>query len=355
MIRAFSPCLTVSSRMIVRRLRPVPEGAEILVSAGDAVEATDPVARVELPGPTQILSVASSLGIPRKNLSGVMLVAEGDQVGAGQVIASTSALFGLLKSRVQAPFDGRIQSVSDVSGQVMISAAPRPIEVSAYLDGEVTSVKDGVGVEVEAEAALVQGIFGVGSEAIAELVRAGDDPEGKIVITEGRATLEAMERLRETGAVGLIAGSAGGADLVSLAGRELNLADTGDEDIGFTLVLTEGFGDLSMASRTAAVLDGLVGGRVSISGATQVRAGVVRPEIVGRAHGSSRAEDEEEGGIAEGTTVRIIRGKAFGRTGRVTQIPEEPAAIGSGGRSLVYVVRLDDGHEITVPRPNVEK
>ncbi len=355
MIRAFSPCLTVSSRMLVRRLRPVPEGAEILVSVGDVVEATDPVARVELPGPSQILSAASSLGIPRKSLSEAMVVVEGDQVVAGQVIARASALFGLLKSTVQAPFDGRIQSVSDVSGQVMLSAAPRPIEVSAYLDGEVRSVKGGVGVEVEAEASLVQGIFGVGSEAIARLVRIGDDPEGKIVITEGRATSEVMERLRETGAVGLIAGSVGGADLVSLAGRELNLADTGDEDIGFTLVVTEGFGDLSMAARTAGVLDGLVGGRVSISGATQVRAGVVRPEIVGRAHGSSGVEDREEDGIAEGTTVRIIRGEAFGRIGRVTRIPEEPASIGSGGRSLVYVVRLDDDHEITVPRPNVEK
>ena len=273
-----------------------------------------------------------------------------------------------MKSTVRAPFDGRIQSVSDVSGQVMVSSAPRPIEVSAYLDGVVRSVNGGVGVEVEAEAALVQGIFGVGPEAIAQLVRAGDDPgqnlnarmisgdlQGKIVITEGLATLGAMERLRETGAKGLIAGSVGGADLVSLAGRELNLADTGDEDIGFTLVVTEGFGDLSMASRTTAVLDGLVGGRVSISGATQVRAGVVRPEIVGRAHGPSVIEDPEEDGIAEGTTVRIIRGEGFGRIGRVTRIPGEPAAIGSGGRSLVYVVRLDDGHEITVPRPNVEK
>ena len=355
MIRAVSPCLTVSSRMIVRRLRPVPEGAEILVSVGEVVEATDPVARVELSGPSQLLSVASSLGIPRKGLSRVMVVEEGEQVVDGQVIASTSTLFGLIKSTVRAPFDGKIQSVSDVSGQVMISSAPRPIEVSAYLDGVVRSVNGGVGVEVEAEAALVQGIFGVGPEAIAQLVRVGDDPEGKIVITEGLATLEAMERLRETGAKGLIAGSVGGADLVSLAGRELNLADTGDEDIGFTLVVTEGFGDLSMASRTTAVLDGLVGGRVSISGATQVRAGVVRPEIVGRAHGPSLIEDPEEDGIAEGTTVRIIRGDAFGRIGRVTRIPREPAAIGSGGRSLVYVVRLDDGREITVPRPNVEK
>lgn len=346
----------------------MPEGAEILVSAGDAVEATDPVARVELPGPSQLLSVASSLGIPRKGLSRAMVVREGDQVVAGQVIAGASALFGLMRSAVQAPFDGRIQSISDISGQVMLSAAPLPIEVSAYLDGEVQSVSGGVGVEVEAEAALVQGIFGVGPEAIAKLVRACDDPgrnldarmidgdlQGKIVFTEGRATLGAMERLRETGVRGLIAGSVGGADLVSLAGRELNLADTGDEDIGFTLVLTEGFGDLSMASRTAGVLDGLVGGRVSISGATQVRAGVVRPEIVGRAHGPSRIENREEDGIAEGTTVRIIRGKAFGRIGRVTRIPGEPAAIGSGGRSLVYVVRLDGGHEITVPRPNVEK
>ena len=57
-------------------------------------------------------------------------------------------------------------------------------------------------------------------------------------------------------------------------------AITGQEEKGITLVVTEGFGDLAMAERTFELLRGCAGMRASVNGATQIRAGVLRPEII---------------------------------------------------------------------------
>jgi len=65
---------------------------------------------------------------------------------------------------------------------------------------------------------------------------------------------------------------------------------TGTEQVGFTLILTEGFGSIPMAGKTFALLSAHAGQPASISGATQIRAGVIRPEIIipkGTAHGGT--------------------------------------------------------------------
>ena len=82
------------------------------------------------------------------------------------------------------------------------------------------------------------------------------------------------------GARAVIAGGISASDLESFLGYDLGVAITGQEEKGSTLVVTEGFGDLAMAERTFALLRGCAGMRASVNGATQIRAGVLRPEII---------------------------------------------------------------------------
>ncbi len=49
--------------------------------------------------------------------------------------------------------------------------------------------------------------------------------------------------------------------------------------------MTEGFGRMTMAKRTFELLRGSGGRKASVNGATQIRAGVMRPEIVIPARG----------------------------------------------------------------------
>jgi hypothetical protein len=357
----------VSHRVKVRRRRSVPGAGEIFVRVGDTVRADDVVAAIERPGDVHAINVAARLGLPPGRIREALAVGVGDRIAAGAVIASHRALFGMWTTRVASPVAGTVEIVSPVTGQVVVRTDPTAIELTAYVGGEVVAASRGEGVEIEAEVALLQGALGLGGEAMGVLAIAGtgDGPlaagdlgeghRGAVVAAFGRISLEAMCRARELGVAALIGGSARGVDLVAMAGGELNLAATGDEEIGLAIVLSEGLGDRAMSAQAMGLLPLLAGERVSVRGATQVRAGVIRPELVGPP--VEGAALEAEGTAAEasiGSRARIVRGRLFGATGAITALPPAPERIETGSSVLVFEILLDGGDVARIPRQNVE-
>jgi len=110
-------------------------------------------------------------------------------------------------------------------------------------------------------------------------------------------------------------------DLREFLGYDLGVAITGSEERGITLIVTEGFGQINMAERTFNLLKSKEGQSASINGATQIRAGVIRPEAVipmpGDVKSYFRKEEVENIGIQVGSPVRVIRQPYFGRLGKV--------------------------------------
>ena len=360
-----SPGLQVSPRVRFSRWRRLPVEGELLASVGDEVAADDLVARADLPGPLHPVRAAGALGVPRAELPRLTVVEEGDALEERQLLASSRALWGLLRSEVRAPMSGIVESISAATGQIVLRAAPRPIELSAYVSGRVTGAEPGRAVRIETSSSAVQGIVGLGSETAGEVAvlaaeeggapgagAIGPEHSGAVVVVRGRISADAVDRLREVGAAAVVAGGIGGDDLVGIAGREPNIAATGDERIGLTLILTEGFGDLEMSKRAFAILSGLEGKRVSVCGTTQVRAGVVRPEVIGPPLEGDATETTRE--AAAWVRVRVVRGRRFGATGIIEAIPARPVELPTGARALAYEVRLDDGDRIFVPRANAE-
>jgi hypothetical protein len=93
----------------------------------------------------------------------------------------------------------------------------------------------------------------------------------------------------------------------------------------------------------------------SVNGATQIRAGVLRPEII---IPNEMMEDElgEElsQGMVPGTPIRIIRQPYFGAIGKVHSLPVELQRLESESMVRVVKIELDEGEVVTVPRANVE-
>ena len=108
----------------------------------------------------------------------------------------------------------------------------------------------------------------------------GPEVAGKIVVVGSLISAETVEQARQAGAVGLIGGGLRDSDLRDLLGRDLGVAITGTEQIGLTVVATEGFGRIAMARKTFDILQACAGMDASMAGATQIRAGVLRPEII---------------------------------------------------------------------------
>ena len=167
----------------------------------------------------------------------------------------------------------------------------------------------------------------------------------------------ALMRAREVGAVAVVVGGFDDHDLRQLLGKDLGVAITGSEDLGFTLVLTEGFGHIRMAERAWALLTSNAGQLACVSGATQIRAGVMRPEILipRAAAGAGAVESDASMGLEIGSLLRVIREPYFGRIGNVVELPAELQVLESETKVRVLVVEFaDDRSRAMVPRANVE-
>ena len=95
----------------------------------------------------------------------------------------------------------------------------------------------------------------------------------------------------------------------------------------------------------------------SVSGATQIRAGVMRPEILIPRAPSAGATGEEPHatGLEVGSLLRVIRQPHFGRIGNVVELPPELRPLESEAKVRVLVVEFADDHtRAVVPRANVE-
>lgn len=373
MAHAYTPGLKVTEGITIEKERRLPLEGEVIVEAGTTVQAEDVVAKADLPGNVQLLNVANLLSVPAEEITEYMLKPIGETIAKDEIIATTKGLFGLFKSQARSPIDGTIEAVSDVTGQVILREPPIPVEVKAYTDGTVTEIAPNEGVTVETYGSYIQGIFGVGGETVGNLTVAVSAPSDELaveqILSEHRdnilvggslVTTDAIQKAIQQGVKGIIAGGIDDADLRKLLGYELGVAITGSEEIGITLVITEGFGSIAMAEHTFTLLKAREGMKTSINGATQIRAGVVRPEILipiapETTETSSEAGDTAIEGMLEiGSSVRIIREPYFGKLGRVTELPIELQNLETEAQVRVLRVELENGEQTTLPRANVE-
>jgi hypothetical protein len=179
---------------------------------------------------------------------------------------------------------------------------------------------------------------------------------GCILVGGSQVTLETLRKAVEIGAAGVVAGGISYNDVIDFMGEIVGVAITGQEDLGVTLVITEGIGRISMSRRTFNLLRGFEGHPISMNGATQIRAGVIRPEIIRPIDESTKEASAESlvGGMKAGTLVRMIRDPYFGMIGKVAGLPVELQRIRTESFVRILEVELEDGRRVLVPRANVE-
>lgn len=371
MSQSYTPGLKVTARCRWRSRRLLPLAGEVLVHVGDKVTSRQVVAQTELPGPATPINLARLIGVSPEELPQRLLRKQGELVTTAEPIARTKGLFGYFEREFPSPATGVLESISHVSGQIIVRGEPLAVKVRAYLSGTVVEVIPDNGAVVEAEAAVVQGIFGIGGEAYGKLTLIVDsahdkltddciraEHRGQVVIGGARITGAAIRKAASMGVSAVVAGGIDDQDLKEILGYDLGVAVTGTETIGTTVIVTEGFGDIAMAKRTFDLLKLHAGDEASVNGATQIRAGVMRPEIVvclPEAQGSHPlGSSVVEGTLKPGVQVRIIREPHFGALGTVSGLPHELQTLESGSKARVVEVKLANGKTTVVPRANVE-
>ncbi|MCF6153859.1 MAG: hypothetical protein E3K36_01110 [Candidatus Brocadia sp.] len=372
MTHAYTPGLRIAERTKVTSQRILPLLGDVVVKKGEVLRAEDVVARTHLPGKVHAINAVNRLGIQPKDLREYMLKKEGDPVQKDEIIAETKPWVKLLKTVLLSPITGTIETISTVTGQVLLREPPKPIQVFAYVDGTVTEVMEKEGVVMETTSTFIQGIFGVGGETVGELIIAVNKSDemltadhilpihkDKIIVGGAFIQHHAIDKARKIGVKGIVVGGLDDEGLRKLLGYDLGVAITGSEEIGITLIITEGFGQIQMAQKTFELLKSRSGAKTSINGATQIRAGVVRPEIIipyktSELSGKEEIDKPIDRGMEAGDTVRVIRVPYFGKIGKIKSLPFSPKKIETEATVRTLEIEFPDGSTAVVPRANVE-
>lgn len=367
---AYTPGLKTLEYTAISKERILPIVGEVLVDVGDKVNPETVVATAMVRGDPVIINAAVRMGLTPDELPQVTVKKVGDEVKVGDVLCEYRAFFGLIHKEVTSQINGTVETISDVTGRIILRGPTKPVEVRAYILGEITEIIPNSGTVIQTNGALIQGLFGLGGETNGKIRVSVDLPEkiltadaistddkDCILVGGSTVTADCIKKTIEVGARGIIVGGITTSVLRECLMEDIGVAITGQEDFGLTLIITEGIGKIKMSQKAFNLLKRFNGYMASINGATQIRAGVIRPEIIiphEKTPERKSSRDGLEGGMALGTPVRIIRDPYFGNLGKVVDLPVNLQEIQTGSSVRVLRVELEDGKQVVVPRANVE-
>lgn len=369
MSSSLTPRLFISSGCKLDRKRELPIEGEIYVKKGDIVNPNTVVGATKLEGEVALLRIKDQLGISINKFISGLLVKEGDSVLEQDVIFNQRGPFGLFSSTSKSPYSGVVEFISESSGTIGIRLPPKEFKLKAYISGEVANVETNKSATIEGRGGLIQGIFGVGGEQIGRLISldVGIDQrvsvehlplrcDGLILAGGVCPSSEVLLQAAERGAVGFVTGSIEDAALKGFLGFDVGIAMTGSESITMSVMITEGFGELSLHSHIMEIARLYNGSEASMNGTTQIRAGALRPELLIFPEESKLKMEliEEDRGFYEGARIRGTREPYFGKAGTIKKLPIEVELLETGIEARVAVVVFDYGVEASVPRANLE-
>ena len=372
MSQAYTPGLLIQEQVLIHKLRELPLSGRALVRVGDRVTADTIVLQADLPGEIEVVALADRLGLEPEEVAKQLTLRAGDRVAQNQLLLEARYFFGLFRSQIYAPVEGTVEFFTSSNGHLGLRQAAQPLTLQAYVPGVISRVEESRAVEIECAGALIQGAFGVGGERSGVIVvpdfaadmviteaavnNLAELPADAVLIGGARFTADALFAAARRGVKGVITGSIDSKDLRAFIGYEVGVSMTGDEQIPLSLIVTEGFGHLSISPRILEIAKRYDRRACSLSGATQVRAGAIRPELIIPNEGHTNAQALTAPELKIGAKVRCIRSPYFGKFGNIEALPHEPVAVESGAVLRIAMVKLagNDGPPVPVPRANLE-
>jgi hypothetical protein len=255
------------------------------------------------------VNLAADMGIKPKEMEKYLKYHEGDFVQQGQIIAQRTTgssvddlIHSIFESRrdkhsamtgssgkhysFKAPSTGYITKVDYKTGEITIQYKSNPFILRSFVIGEVTAVHKNLSADIKVSGSYAYCLIGFGGEnygkiKISNLNRGiSESDKDNIIVFAQPVNIKILEDAVRCRVKGIIAPSINNRDWVEFSGREIGIAITGKEPIGFTFMLTEGFGSKEMNNDYIEYFKANEGRIASINGRTRVRAGVIRPRVL---------------------------------------------------------------------------
>lgn len=325
--------------------------ARILVSEGQVVTPDEQIAQTNQSLGYRVVPAARILKVGSSAVPLALGKPIGSRVYKGEVLAKVKKLFGLSSQFLLAPTDGIIERVQE-NGDIIIRYAAYTLRANAEVWGKVTHISQG-NITILTHVARIHGVVAQGKKrgGFIEIMPNLDSfllpshitpaMAGHILIG-GKISSEAtIKKAIMMNVSGLVVGG------VHARILSRNQAALGMEDIGITLLLTEGFGQLAIGKDVQAFLS-----------RNKERYGIIDGQsatltIPMQSHECYSLQPKTIAGLKVGAKVRVIAGANLGWQGTIRELPASPERLNSG--LIASVACIDDGVTIRrIPKRNIE-
>ncbi len=231
------------------------------------------------------IDVAHKLGVKPQQIRAYLKKQKGDFVHASEVIAKrlVDNQDGKMPMFVHTPTTGTITDVDLKNGTVTVQYNKEPYRRYANLTGTVMKVIPNHSATIRYRGTQFDGVIGFGGEAGATLhwmTNEHDFKTGCINAYGHKIHPQMLLGAKKAGIVGLIAPGIDFDDINDFLSQPIGVGLTGNENIPYPIILTEGFGDFHMPDELIELLQNASDRHCYINGMTQIRAGVIRPRVV---------------------------------------------------------------------------
>lgn len=349
-------------------IRVLPGDGRILVKVGQEVEPHDIVGEGKKQSGFRSFSLPELLKITPQQAKKCLIKVVGSQVYQGEVLAKVEKLWGLKKLEFHAPQEGILRGFNEETGVLTFEYPPKFVRVPAGVSGKVFEIVPKKEVRIESVVAKIHGRLGSGKMREGALSVLGEpdiplQPEqingslsGKILVGGSFASKEVLYKALAVRCQGVIVGSINWRHFWEVTGQR-----GGVEDVGFTLLVTEGFGGLQMEKEVYGFLKENEGRYCILDGAEKdAIVPLAQTELLAEKgkrgiKGIKKEERKEDrfGVLEESLRVRILVPPYMHKFGKIVEISEEESELTS--EIFVKTCKVQIGDEVVeVPVRNVE-
>lgn len=334
----------------IRRERSLPMGGDVIVRPGQQVTEIQVVARAPQYLNFHIIPASDMLRISPDSLLKQLVVQIGGEVEQGSPLVRKRGLFG---KTLVSPIDGVLHRAGN--GRLILRQIGDWLELRAMMKGRIVSQIPNRGAVIEADGALIQGVWSNGQEATGKIRMVAESGHelltaeqlleehiGQILVVGGLDQPELLERIVNLHVKGLVAGSMP-AELCQKAAS-----------LPFPVIITDGVGTQEMAQPIYKLLKESDEREASLFG--QVDGGMYgRPEIVVVASTVPKTGTPDAAEpIKIGSSVRILRRPYSSHVGTVTRLYSRAQNTSIGTKAPGADIQLADGQAVFVPYVNLE-
>lgn len=367
----------VEKNVIVRIARVLAGKGTISVSVNQEVKPSDIIGTSNVSSGFRILNLATLLEVSPADVEKYLKRDLGQRIYKGELLAyKQGGIFGGKKT-VIAPTDGLLDFLNLQSGELKMTLLPKKSDLPAGVFGIVESIdKERGKVTIIAQASRIYGMFGSGKlrdgtlevlskrESLVDNSFISPKSEGHILVGGSLIYKDAISESISCGINGIITGGINAKDYMAMAGGRLAFPKKLENDIGISMVVTEGFGSIPIGLDIYEFLSQYNNRFVSIDGDRGIidlpsyeERSMVRVRNTKLPPALDDINLEQTGKVTElqpGVYVRVVGSSYAGEQGSVVAIDESMTLLPSGLSSNLVTIETKR-RKIKIPVVNLEK